>query len=346
MKNIIFLLDAQKKPSGGGKVIYQYSNYINTKSDFSSSIIHLEKKKIAKWINSIKKKIIKKKSKNSGWNFDELQVKQNYKFKWFSQDIVSKNNLKFDKENDFVVLPEIFAHFADDFLIRKKIPYAIFVQNGYAIFSTNNFSKLNLAYKKANFILSYSKDIDSCVQLAFPKVKNKIVQVRYSIDCKKFNIPKKKSNIITYMPRKLQKHSELVIFFLKKYLPKRWKIKKIDNCSERDVYKNLEKSKIFLAFSNLEGLPLPPVEAAIAGNKVIGYTGEGGKEYWKEPIFTEIKTSEIKNFCRSIVSNLENKNFYQKSQMQRKSLEKKFSVEIEKKYIDRFLNKVKKISIK
>ena len=35
--------------------------------------------------------------------------------------------------------------------------------------------------------------------------------------------------------------------------------------------------------SNLEGLGLPPLETAIAENKVIGYTEEGGKEYWKEP---------------------------------------------------------------
>ena len=41
-------------------------------------------------------------------------------------------------------------------------------------------------------------------------------------------------------------------------------------------------------------LPLPPTEAALAGNQVIGYTGEGGGEYWKKPIFTEIKTGEIK----------------------------------------------------
>ena len=36
--------------------------------------------------------------------------------------------------------------------------------------------------------------------------------------------------------------------------------------------------KIFLSFSSLEGLGLPPVEAALAGNHVIGYTGEGGNE--------------------------------------------------------------------
>ena len=34
--------------------------------------------------------------------------------------------------------------------------------------------------------------------------------------------------------------------------------------------------------SHLEGLDLPPLESAIAENKVIGNTGEGGKEYWKE----------------------------------------------------------------
>lgn len=343
MKNIIFFTSVDKKPSGGGKIIYQYSNYINTKSNFSSSIVHLEKKKTSKWFNSIKKKFNINKSSNTGWNFDELKVKKNYRYKWFTQDIVSKNNLIFDKDSDFVVLPETFAHFANDFLIKKKIPYAIFVQNGYAIFSTNNFTKLNLAYKNATLILSYSKDINSCIQLAFPRVKNKIFKVRYSIDYKKFNTSVKKANIISYMPRKLQRHSELVILFLKNYLPKKWKIKKIDNFSEKDVYKNLEKSKIFLAFSNLEGLPLPPVEAAIAGNKVIGYTGEGGKEYWKEPIFTEIKTSEIKNFCKSILSNLENKNFYKISHSQRKNLKKNFSVEVEKKYIDRFLKKILKM---
>ena len=50
MKNIIFLVDAQKNPSGGGKVIYQYSNYINTLKNYSSSVIHLKKKKLRKFL--------------------------------------------------------------------------------------------------------------------------------------------------------------------------------------------------------------------------------------------------------------------------------------------------------
>jgi hypothetical protein len=341
MKNIIFFVDAQKGPSGGGKVIYQYSSYINSLENYKSSVAHLEKKKLYKWLNSIKKIIGKKKTIETGWLFKELKVKKSHSFTWFNQKIKIKENFDLNKDNDFVVLPEIFAHFAEDFLIKEKIPYAIFVQNGYAVFPTNNVKKLNLAYKKAKFILAYSKDIKDCITLAYPSAKDKILDIKYSIDFKKFNL-KKKNNLISYMPRKLSKHSELIISFLNNSLPKSWKIKAIHNMSEKQVYRTLERSKFFLAFSDLEGLPLPPIEAALSGNKVIGYTGEGGKEYWKEPIFTEIKTAELKYFCKKILLNL-NLNFnvfLKKTTKQRKKISVQFSVENEKKYINRFLKKI------
>ena len=37
MKNIVFLIDAQKGASGGGKVIYQYSSYINSLKNYTDS---------------------------------------------------------------------------------------------------------------------------------------------------------------------------------------------------------------------------------------------------------------------------------------------------------------------
>ena len=90
----------------------------------------------------------------------------------------------------------------------------------------------------------------------------------------------------------------------------------------------------------MEGLPLPPVEAAISGNKVIGYTGEGGKEYWRKPIFIEIKSSEIKDFCKKILINLNLKNFIKNSSKQRKKLSKMFSLEEEHNSIKNFLKKI------
>ena len=45
MKNVIFLIPSEKKPSGGIKIIYEFSRYINTLNDYTSSIVFLKKKK-------------------------------------------------------------------------------------------------------------------------------------------------------------------------------------------------------------------------------------------------------------------------------------------------------------
>ena len=308
--NIVYITHSEKKPSGGGKIIYKHSEIINSfKNIYTSEVVHIKKKKSTKWINSIQKILKIDNRKYSGWEIDDIQVYKNFKTKWFKNNVKIKNNLNFNSKKDFVIIPEIFAHFANDLFIKQKINYAIFVQNGYALYSTNNYNKLNLAYKHAKFIISYSKDISKCVNLAFPFCKNKIFKTSYSITVKKLNTHKK--NIITYMPRKLSDHSKLLFFFLKNHLPKNWKIKSLDGLTENEVYNNLYKSKIFLSFSKLEGLPLPPVEAGLTGNKVIGYTGEGGKEYWQEPIYTEIKNGEFDNFVNKIILfTKQNKNFY------------------------------------
>ena len=45
MKNIIFLTHSEKKPSGGAKYIYNYSQIINEIKSFTSEVIHIKKKK-------------------------------------------------------------------------------------------------------------------------------------------------------------------------------------------------------------------------------------------------------------------------------------------------------------
>ena len=74
---------------------------------------------------------------------------------------------------------------------------------------------------------------------------------------------------------------------------------------------------------------MPPIEAAIAGNKVVGYTGEGGKEIWKKPIFTEIHNGDVINFVKQIIVSTK-KLFKSNPSIQRKKLIKKFSKENEK----------------
>ncbi len=337
-KKIIFLTHAENNPSGGAKVIYRFSEIINKIKNYSSEVVHIKKKRLSKFKNSINKKLNIKKNISSGWQLKEITSVKNFRYSWFENKTKVSESLEFDNEKDFIILPEIFAHLAEDLLIKKKIKYAIFVQNGYIIDSTNDENKLFKAYNNARFILSISNDTTKCIKIKFPKLKTKIIKVSYSLNLGKINF-KKKKNLITYMSRKLPQHSNLVTSYLKPHLNKQWKIKNLQNLSEKKTYEFLKKSKIFLSFSSLEGLGLPPVEAALAGNYVIGYTGEGGNEYWQKPIFTRINPGEINKFVYRVKEKVKKNNLKTKLQNNKyKKIKKIFSKENELKNISKFLN--------
>lgn len=341
--NIIYLCTAEKGPSGGAKNVYNHSDLINNLNlkNVSSEILHIKKKKISKWNKSIEK-IFKIPNNNyRGWHFKDITVSKKFKSNWFKNNIKLRENFKFDKKSDFIIFPEIFAHFAKNLCIKNKISYAIFVQNGYSLNSTNDFKTLEEVYKKAKFILSYSNDISKCIKLSFKNCEKKILKTNISININKFKLNIRKENLITYMPRKLPIHSENLIFFLRNNLPKKWKLKSLHNLNEEDVYKNLLKSKIFLSFSNMEGLGMPPIEAAIAGNKVIGYHGRGGLEYWSKPIFTQIQHGDLSRFIKEIKKQINKKKINQNFKVSRDKIINKYSAKQEKKHLIKMIKKIK-----
>jgi hypothetical protein len=107
------------------------------------------------------------------------------------------------------------------------------------------------------------------------------------------------------------------------------------------------ESRIFLSFSNFEGTGLPPLEAALSGNKVIGYSGNGGDAYFKKPIFEKIKKGDILSFSKSLNNNVRNleKYWHLKRQVkfQRHKIYKYYSAEKEINSVKRMLSKIYKI---
>ena len=275
--NIIYILHSEKNnKSGGDKVIYKQSEVINNLNQIgvNSSVLHVE---------------------NTSMRLD-----------WFEHQVKFKKDHNFDPNNDLVVIPEILLLEHANLLSKINVSYAIFVQNGYLIDAyTQNYDGLALAYKNASLILAISEDAATCITAAYPWTVDKIVRISCFIDANKFKSSESKENLVTYMPRKLGRHASLIKFFLNEKIPKNWKLKGINGLDEVGVISLLGKSKIFLSFSELEGLGLPPAEAALCGNYVIGYTGEGGKEYWKPPIFTEIYSGDIKKFVNEILAKIE-----------------------------------------
>tara|TARA_B100000029_G_C17548132_1_gene949185 strand:- start:132 stop:1190 length:1059 start_codon:yes stop_codon:yes gene_type:complete len=346
--NIIYLLPELKGASGGAKVIYKHSSILNTlDKNVSSHIVHLKKKISYKMKSSLSKRFMFFKEKNSGWHGKKMKLSKNFSpnIKWMNNKIIFGKSLDFDFKNDFLIIPEIWAHFADDLELKKKnINYGIFVQGFYHMQSTDNFNKLTNSYKNSKLILSDSEYSIKCLKEMFPKFSNKIIRVHFSIDEKKFKI-KKKLNLITYMPRKLPNHSSLLFFYLKNLLPKKWKIIPLINVSEKYLIKSLAKSKIFLSFSNLEGIGIPPIEAALSGNKVIGYTGGGGVEYWKGLIFNKVENGEIADFGKKVLNEIKNYDSFwiKRTKNERKKLAKQYSKELEKKSLISLTKKIVQI---
>lgn len=269
---ITYLCQNTRKPSGGAKVIYKHTSIINTLFGeiATAQILHANQT-----------------SFRCDWDFDNLRFKADYHF---------------DSNNEVFMLHEMWAVRESKVLIQKKIRYGVFVQGSYLINRKASFSEVKAAYENAFVIVCVSDDIYDCLTYLFPHLKQKIFKITLSIDHNVFNPAGHKKDLITYMPRRLKRHSDLVLFFLEAYLPSGWEVRPIDGMSQSEVAKSLGESKIFLSFGELEGFGLPPIEAALSGNVVIGYTGEGGKEYWHQPLFIEINNGDIKSFSKTILS--------------------------------------------
>ena len=149
------------------------------------------------------------------------------------------------------------------------------------------------------------------------------------------------------MPRKKKNNSEILIFILNRLLPKNWRIESIDSLTELEVANFFRKSKIFLSFSELEGLGLPPIESALCGNHVIGYTGEGGKEFWDSPIFDEVFSGDLRTFANKVLKKVEDfdKNNYTFGKLKPyiNKLSEKYSIEKEQNSLAVLINKIKEI---
>lgn len=269
MKNIIYFCPSLNTPIGGVKIIHRHSELIN-KLGGSSELYY-------------------------GYAHSE-------EITWFQHNARIRGESNFNRERDFVILPEsLILNFWRQ-LKELNIEYGIFVQNGYLVTKGIAHDELYECYESAKYIICISEDAVRCVNAFFPHTENKIIRVIYSVDQELFKAAPVKSNTICYMPRKMKEHSDLLTTILSRKLPHGWELVPITGMNEMQVASALAHSKIFLAFSDFEGLPLPPIEAAFSGNVVIGYTGQGGREYWNPPIFEAVETGDIVSFLTRVMS--------------------------------------------
>lgn len=315
--NVVYILPSNKaSKAGGDKVIYKQSEYIQQLAHLgvTSQILHPED--------------------------------HTFKHSWFEHQVSFKLDNLLSTQADFVVIPEVMVIPHAKMLASLGIRFGIYVQNGYSAsipLYVGSEQDLRDAYHAAEIILTISDDTSACMQLAFPHLADKIQRIYYSVDSSKFKPHAQKENLITYMPRKLARHSDLVRFFLQDHLPAGWRLEAIHGLNEAGVVDLLSRSKIFLSFSEFEGCPLPPVEAALSGNLVVGYTGEGAREYWQAPTFTEVYNGDIKHYVKEIllaIQRLEANTLSDRMTQIQHQLANRYSLAAERQSLEAFLNRI------
>jgi len=314
---IIFICSLKNKPYGGIDHIIKTS-------------ILLKKYKLNTFIYNTKNNSFYKKL---FYKTPDRYKYENINFIW------SKKNINM---NDFVIIPEIYVSKFAQYFIENKFRFSILIQGPFLINSEDI-----IYYKNACFYISVSNFINDFVKKFIP-FKKKILRLILSPNVD--NNFKKKQKIISYMPRKLNNHSMLLIDKLKKQLPTSWSIVAIHNQSKKEVINYFNKSSIFLSLTDLEGFGLPALEAGLCKNIVIGYDAQGSKEYFKSPLYYRIDYGNLLKFEKTIYHciNLIDNNFLESDYANNsvESLRNKFSKLSELESIELLADTIKSILYK
>lgn len=210
---------------------------------------------------------------------------------------------------DILVIPELYAFQTVPYLAKLHMRGVIFNQNPFLSFTQEPFPTGPL--KAENEGQSYyldpqilgalvvSNDSKRYLKFAFPDLT--VYRIHNSINSLLFSYQPEKKKQIAFMLRKYQKDCLQVIQIIKaRNRLKEWTFNPIDNLSEVQVAEILKESALFLSFSHQEGFGMPPVEAMACGCVVIGYHGQGGKEYLKPPYAHAIASGDIVHFVETV----------------------------------------------
>lgn len=258
MKRFVYISPDSNSPTGGIKVIYKHVELLN-ELGIPASVVHFA----------------------PGFACD-----------WFSHraPVISIDQVL---TTDIVVIPEIMTVLGNQFA-ANGVPYCMFVQNGYLVLPTAPLGEVYACYRDARAILSISEDTSDYLASVFPEFAHKIIRVKYSVDVSRFSVGEKRLKV-TYMPRKQPLHASNLVPWLLRQFPQ-WEFQMIHGMHEDVVAEHLKSSRVFLALSDFEGCPVPPLEAALCGNVVVGYPGWGGCEYWEEPNFIRVEMGNLRQF--------------------------------------------------
>lgn len=268
MPKVYVVSPSTSSPSGGIMKLYELVDILNA-NHIESYIVHKDVKNRIDWYEN-------------------------------STPIIAIDSINIKKE-DIVVIPEVIIEGIFDF----------FPENKKIIFCQNSFHAIKMFYGKPERLKDFylHKNVIQVIvvsdhdfdlfQWVFPGIKLNKMIIGINEDLFFFEPAKKMQ--IAIMPRKLPSDFNFLTNLLKlKGDLTGFDVKIIEDVSYIACSKILRESAIFLSLSYREGFGLPPAEAMACGCVVIGYHGQGGKEFFKEDFSYSVDQWDMMHYAKCV----------------------------------------------
>ena len=149
-------------------------------------------------------------------------------------------------------------------------------------------------------LLTVSHDSVDLLRCAFPQLP--VHLARIAVDGDVFHPargrPERRISFLTH--RRPDERAQLLHMLRARGRLDGWELTPIAGRSERDTAALMRRSAVFLSFSHREGFGLPPAEAMASGCYVVGYHGQGGREYFDPAYCTPVPDGDLTAYVRAV----------------------------------------------
>ncbi|WP_052143630.1 glycosyltransferase [Wocania ichthyoenteri] len=308
MSHIYFISPDLNTPAGGIKQLYRQVDVLNKKG-LKAYVVHGHRHFKVNWFKNetpvVWHPIVAKLDKSSNSNFKKkikTLVKKTFKPEIEYDKSINNKKLVLNPD-DIIVFPEFYGKAINTvFQDQKTVVYnqnCYYSFRGYGIPNQANSNTSIYKQDRLQGVIVASVDAVSYVESFL--VEKPVYRVRYGIDKNVFSFQANKKKQIAFMPRKLREDSEQILNILDiRGVLDGWNIVSIQGMNEEEVAGVLKESAVFLSFNHREGFGMPPAEAMSCGCIVVGYTGQGGEEYFLPNITYKVPQRNVTKFAETL----------------------------------------------
>ena len=325
LRNIYYLCPCSAVPCGGVQKIYQHVDILN-QNGFNAYVLHPKKGFRYRWRENKTNlayfepnfRSRRKSASALAMNIVRKLLKKPLSLASLTvtlDDFVENRNICFLADNNQkVCLPKLNQQDVivfNDYIVPEftsiigKFPSVILNFTCYTTFhgitikgALDRVSSLPYDQRSLACIVG-SKDTENYLRFVFSELDYHICP--FGVDTEQFIFNNKKERKIAFMPRKCPDHLVQIISILRErnYFPN-WTFISLENMPQEQLINEMRSSALFLSTSYLEGFGLPPAEALSSGALVVGYDGEGGKEFFNPPYAHSIPHGNIVAFVNKV----------------------------------------------